>query len=128
MKLETKYGVLEGTVEEFRELLEGNNLDYFSGEAECSWREENKSGYYIVNKDNARCLLNSGRHVPKGLVLKHVFVDRYIDTIGTEYILHESDLDGYNMSWVDGKFKSFKDRIILLVQREEYKVVKEDIY
>lgn len=145
MKLETKYGVLEGTVEEFKELLEGKNLKYFKGkvtlaytlnprrykvvcEEEEAEREVVKSGYYIVNKDDARCLINSGRHVPKGLVLKHVFVDRYIDTIGTEYILHESDLDGYNMSWVDGKFKSFKDKKLLLVQKEEYKVVKEDIY
>ena len=41
MRLETRYGVLEGTVEEFRELLEDKvDLSYFSGEADCSWIEE----------------------------------------------------------------------------------------
>ncbi len=35
MKLETKYGVLEGTVDEFRELLEDKvDLSFFSGEAD----------------------------------------------------------------------------------------------
>lgn len=131
MKLETKYGVLYGTVEEFRELLEDKkDLSYFSGEADCSWiEEENKSGYYIVNNDNARCLIGSGRHVPKGLVLNHVIGDRYVDTTGTDYLLDDKDLDDYNKSWVDGKFKSFKDKGLLLIQKEDkYKVVKEDIY
>lgn len=129
MKLETKYGVLEGTVKEFKELLEGEkDLDFFSGEVEGKWKEEDKSGYYIVNKADVRCALNSGRHVPKGLILEHMFLDGYVDTMGNHYILHDEDLDDYNMSWVDGKFKSFKDKKLLLVQKEEYKVVKEDIY
>ena len=132
MRLETKYGVLEGTVEEFRELLEDKkDLNYFSGEADCSWiEEENKSGYYIVNNDNARCALNSGRHVPKGLILEHLIGDSYVDTMGNHYILHDEDLDDYNKTWVEGKFKSFKDENILLIQKEEdkYKVAKEDIY
>ena len=131
MRLETKYGVLEGTVEEFRELLEDKvDLSYFSGEADCSWiEEENKSGYYIVNNDNARCLIGSGRHVPKGLVLNHVIGYRYADTTGTDYLLDDKDLDDYNKSWVDDKFKSFKDKGLLLIQKEDkYKVVKEDIY
>ena len=132
MRLETKYGVLEGTVEEFRELLEDKkDLNYFSGEADCSWvEEENKSGYYIVNNDDARCALNSGRHVPKGLILEHLIGDSYVDTMGNHYILHDEDLDDYNKTWVEGKFKSFKDENILLIQKEEdkYKVAKEDIY
>lgn len=131
MRLETKYGVLEGTVEEFRELLEDKvDLSYFSGEADCSWiEEENKSGYYIVNNDDARCLIGSGRHVPKGLVLNHVIGYRYADTTGTDYLLDDKDLDDYNKTWVDDKFKSFKDKGLLLIQKEDkYKVVKEDIY
>lgn len=131
MRLETKYGVLEGTVEEFRELLEDKvDLSYFSGEADCSWiEEENKSGYYIVNNDDARCLIGSGRHVPKGLVLNHVIGYRYADTTGTDYLLDDKDLDVCNKTWVDDKFKSFKDRGLLLIQKEDkYKVVKEDIY
>lgn len=131
MRLETKYGVLEGTVEEFRELLEDKvDLSYFSGEADCSWiEEENKSGYYIVNNDDARCLIGSGRHVPKGLVLNHVIGYRYVDTTGTDYLLDDKDLDVCNKTWVDDKFKSFKDKGLLLIQKEDkYKVVKEDIY
>lgn len=131
MRLETKYGVLEGTVEEFRELLEDKvDLSYFSGEADCSWiEEENKSGYYIVNNDDARCLIGSGRHVPKGLVLNHVIGYRYADTTGTDYLLDDKDLDVCNKTWVDDKFKSFKDKGLLLIQKEDkYKVVKEDIY
>ena len=131
MRLETKYGVLEGTVEEFRELLEDKvDLSYFSGEADCSWiEEENKSGYYIVNNDDARCLIGSGRHVPKGLVLNHVIGYRYADTAGTDYLLDDKDLDVCNKTWVDDKFKSFKDKGLLLIQKEDkYKVVKEDIY
>ncbi len=118
MRLETKYGVLEGTVEEFRELIEGEvDLSYLSGEADCSWLEEDKSGYYIVNNDNARCHLNSGRHVPKGLILNHVIGDRYADTTGTDYLLYGKDLDDYNKSWVDDKFKLFKDKGLLLIQK-----------
>lgn len=129
MRLETKYGVLEGTVEEFRELLEDKvDLSYLSGEADCSWVEENKSGYYIVNNDNARCALNSGRHVPKGLILEHLIGDGYVDTMGNHYILHDEDLDDYNKTWVEGKFNMYKDNDWLLVQKEEYKVVKEDKY
>ena len=129
MRLETKYGVLEGTVEEFRELIEGKvDLSYLSGEADCSWLEEDKSGYYIVNNDNAVCLIGSGRHVPKGLVLNHVIGYRYADTTGTDYLLDDKDLDVYNKSWVDDKFKSFKDKGLLLIQKDKYKVAKEDIY
>lgn len=129
MKLETKYGVLEGTVEEFRELLEDKkDLSYFSGEADCSWiEEENKSGYYIVNKDTIEDI--SGVRIPKGLVLKHLIGDRYVDTTGNKYLLDDKDLDDYNKTWVDDKFKSFKDKGLLLIQKEDkYKVAKEDIY
>ncbi|ANT44866.1 hypothetical protein HOR18_gp203 [Staphylococcus phage vB_SscM-1] len=131
MKLETKYGVLEGTVEEFKELLEGKkDLSYFSGEAE----EDIKPTYKIVNKDTID--YNSGVRIFKGIVLEHTSRDwyttksMYTDTVGNLYELHESDLDDYNMSWVDAKFKSFKDKDLLLIQKEEdkYKVVKEDIY
>ena len=111
MKLETKYGVLEGTVEEFKELLEGK--------VNRSWLFTSK-GYKIVNKDT--------EDAPKGTVLKHIITNQYEDTLGMVYIIHDELLDDYNMSWIDGKFKSFKDRKILLVQKEEYKVVKEDIY
>ena len=128
MRLETKYGVLEGTVEEFRELIEGKkDLSYLSGEADCSWIEEDKSGYYVVNKDMTEDI--SGVHIPKGLVLKHLIGDRYEDTTGNKYLLDDKDLDVYNKSWVDDKFKLFKDKGLLLIQKEDkYKVVKEDIY
>ena len=127
MRLETKYGVLEGTVEEFRELLEDKvDLSYFSGEADCSWLEEDKSGYYVVNKDMTEDI--SGVHIPKGLVLKHLVGDRYEDTTGNKYLIDDKDLDDYNKTWVDDKFKLFKDKGLLLIQKEEYKVVKEDIY
>lgn len=125
MKLETKYGVLEGTVEEFRELLEDKvDLSYFSA-------KEVEAGkvYKIVNNDNARCALNSGRHVPKGLILEHMFMDGYVDTMGNHYTLHDEDLDDYNMSWVEVKFNMYKDNDWVLIQKEDkYKVVKEDIY
>ena len=130
MKLETKYGVLEGTVEEFRELLEDKvDLSYFSGEADCSWiEEENKSGYYIVNNDNARCALNSGRHVPKGLILEHLIGDSYVDTMGNHYILHDEDLDVCNDNHIEESFKNSKRRGTLLKHNYKYKVAKEDIY
>lgn len=111
MKLETKYGVLEGTVEEFKELLEGK--------VNRSWLFTSK-GYKIVNKDT--------EDVPKGTVLKHIIANQYEDTLGEVYIVHDELLDDYNMSWVEGKFKSFKDIKLLLIQKEEYKVVKEDLY
>ena len=57
-----------------------------------------------------------------------MFGVKYVDTIGIHYILDDADLDGYNMPWVDGKFKSFKDKKLLLTQKEEYKVVTEDLY
>ena len=128
MRLETKYGVLEGTVEEFRELLEGKvDLSYLSGEADCSWiEEENKSGYYVVNKDMTEDI--SGVHIPKGLVLKHLIGDRYEDTTGNKYLIDDKDLDVCNKSWVEVKFNMYKDNDWLLIQKEEYKVVKEDIY
>lgn len=128
MKLETKYGVLEGTVDEFRELLEGKvDLSYFSGEADCSWiEEENKSGYYIVNNDTIEDI--SGVQIPKGLVLKHLIGDRYVDTTGNKYLIDDKDLDDYNKTWVEVKFNMYKDNDWLLVQKEEYKVVKEDKY
>lgn len=129
MKLETKYGVLEGTVEEFRELLEDKvDLSYFSGEADCSWLEEDKSGYYIVNNDNARCALNSGRHVPKGLILEHLIGDSYVDTMGNHYILHDEDLDVCNDNHIEESFKNSKRRGTLLKHNYKYKVAKEDIY
>lgn len=127
MKLETKYGVLEGTVDEFRELLEDKkDLSYFSGEADCSWIEEDKSGYCIVNKDTIEDI--SGVRIPKGLVLKHLIGDRYVDTAGNKYLIDDKDLDDYNKTWVEVKFNMYKDNDWLLVQKEEYKVVKEDIY
>ena len=127
MRLETKYGVLEGTVEEFRKLIEGKvGLSYLPGEEDCSWlEEEDKSGYYIVNKDNARCHMNSGRHVPKGLVLKHVIGYRYVDTTGTDYLLYDKDLDVCNVNHIEESFKNSKRLGTLLKQgittREETK-------
>ncbi|WBF82260.1 hypothetical protein [Mammaliicoccus virus vB_MscM-PMS2] len=207
MKLETKYGVLEGTVEEFRELLEGKrDLSYFSGKVDryteptykvvnkdtidylsgkdiskgtvlehtsrdwyttkniytdtlgklyelhandiddcndVSMRDLFKSSkergtllkqgvnnptYKIVNEDNVVCFLDLNKKLPKGLVLKHIKEDAYEDTLGVRYLLYDRYLDDYNGSWVDGKFKSFKDKKILLIQKEEYKVVKENIH
>lgn len=208
MKLETKYGVLEGTVEEFKELLNGEkDLSYFLGKVdrytEPTYKVVNKdtvdylSGnviskgtvlehtsrdwyttkdvyfdtlgnlynlnenvlddcndisigdlfkgskergtllkqgvnnptYRIVNKDNVVCFLDLNKKLPKGLVLEHKGEDAYEDTLGVRYLLYDRYLDDYDMSWVDSKFKSFKDKKLLLIQKEEeYKVVKEDIY
>ncbi|XWX32583.1 hypothetical protein LCFBJUUZ_CDS0124 [Staphylococcus phage PG-2021_76] len=125
MKLETKYGMLEGTVEEFKELLEEKDLSFFSGKIE----KEAGKVYKIVNKEDARCHVNSGRHIPKGLILKHVFIDRYVDTIGNTYMMSDEDLDDYNKSWVEVKFNMYKKNDWLLVQKEgKYKVVEENIY
>lgn len=128
MRLETKYGVLEGTVEEFRELLEGKvDLSYFSGEADCSWiEEENKSGYYVVNKDMTEDI--SGVHIPKGLVLKHLIGDRYVDTTGNKYLIDDKDLDVCNDNHIEESFKNSKRRGTLLKHNYKYKVAKEDIY
>lgn len=127
MKLETKYGVLEGTVEEFRELIEGKvDLSYLSGEADCSWLEEDKSGYYIVNKDMTEDI--SGVHIPKGLVLKHLIGDRYVDTTGNKYLIDDKDLDVCNDNHIEESFKNSKRRGTLLKHNYKYKVAKEDIY
>lgn len=78
MKLETKYGVLEGTVGEFKELLEGNvNRSQLS----------TNNGYKIVNKDINELKLT------KGTVVKHIIANQYEDTLGRMYILHDNDLD-----------------------------------
>lgn len=127
MRLETKYGVLEGTVEEFRELIEGKvDLSYLSGEADCSWLEEDKSGYYIVNKDMTEDI--SGVHIPKGLVLKHLIGDRYVDTTGNKYLIDDKDLDVCNDNHIEESFKNSKRRGTLLKHNYKYKVAKEDIY
>ena len=127
MRLETRYGVLEGTVEEFRELIEGKvDLSYFSGEADCSWLEEDKSGYYIVNKDMTEDI--SGVHIPKGLVLKHLIGDRYVDTTGNKYLIDDKDLDVCNDNHIEESFKNSKRRGTLLKHNYKYKVAKEDIY
>ena len=121
MKLETKYGVLEGTVEEFRELLEGEkDLSYFSGKVEGKCRKEDKSEYYIVNNDSARCYVYPERHIPKGLVLKHKvlkgYSNFYTDTMGTDYMLDDEDLDDYTLPGIEGRFNSFKEDGIILVK------------
>ena len=128
MRLETKYGVLEGTVEEFRELLEDKvDLSYLSGEADCSWiEEENKSGYYIVNNDTIEDI--SGVCIPKGLVLKHLVGDRYEDTTGNKYLIDDKDLDVCNDNHIEESFKNSKSRGTLLKHNYKYKVAKEDIY
>lgn len=128
MRLETRYGVLEGTVEEFRELIEGKvDLSYFSGEADCSWiEEENKSGYYVVNKDMTEDI--SGVHIPKGLVLKHLVGDRYEDTTGNKYLIDDKDLDVCNDNHIEESFKNSKRRGTLLKHNYKFKVAKEDIY
>ena len=127
MRLETKYGVLEGTVEEFRELIEGKvDLNYFSGEADCSWIEEDKSGYYVVNKDMTEDI--SGVHIPKGLVLKHLVGDRYEDTTGNKYLIDDKDLDVCNDNHIEESFKNSKRRGTLLKHNYKFKVAKEDIY
>ena len=128
MRLETKYGVLEGTVEEFRELIEDKkDLSYLSGEADCSWlEEENKSGYYIVNKDMTEDI--SGVCIPKGLVLKHLVGDRYEDTTGNKYLIDDKDLDVCNDNHIEESFKNSKRRGTLLKHNYKYKVAKEDIY
>lgn len=129
MRLETKYGVLEGTVEEFRELLEDKvDLSYFSGEADCSWiEEEDKSGYYVVNKDMTEDI--SGEHIPKGLVLKHLVGDRYEDTTGNKYLIDAKDLDVCNDNHIEESFKNSKSRGTLLKQgitKPEYYIVNND--
>lgn len=127
MRLETKYGVLEGTVEEFRELIEGKvDLSYFSGEADCSWLEEDKSGYYVVNNDMTEDI--SGVHIPKGLVLKHLVGDRYEDTTGNKYLIDDKDLDVCNDNHIEESFKNSKRRGTLLKHNYKFKVAKEDIY
>ena len=127
MRLETRYGVLEGTVEEFRELLEDKvDLSYFSGEADCSWLEEDKSGYYVVNKDMTEDI--SGVHIPKGLVLKHLVGDRYEDTTGNKYLIDDKDLDVCNDNHIEESFKNSKRRGTLLKHNYKFKVAKEDIY
>lgn len=127
MRLETKYGVLEGTVEEFRELIEGKvDLSYFSGEADCSWVEEDKSGYYVVNNDTIEDI--SGVRIPKGLVLKHLIGDRYVDTTGNKYLIDDKDLDVCNDNHIEESFKNSKRRGTLLKHNYKYKVAKEDIY
>lgn len=78
MKLETKYGVLEGTVEEFKELLEGK--------VNRSWLFTSK-GYKIVNKDIDSLKLT------KGTVIKHVIANQYENTLGEMYIVHDNDVD-----------------------------------
>lgn len=130
MKLETKYGVLEGTVEEFRELLEGEkDLSFFSGKVD----RYTEPTYKVVNKDTVDAI--SGVRVPKGLVLEHASRDwyttrdAYTDTLGNLYMLSPKDLEDYNMPGIDERFKSLRGET-LLIQKEEdkYKVVKEDLY
>lgn len=128
MRLETNYGVIEGTVEEFKELLEDKvDLSYFSGEAGCSWvEEEDKSGYYTINKDTIDGI--SGIRIPKGLVLKHLIGDRYVDTTGNKYLIGDKDLDECIGNHIEESFKNSKSRGTLLKHKNEFKVAKEDIY
>ena len=78
MKLETKYGVLEGTVEEFKELLEGNVTKH---------RLSTNKGYKVVSKEIDELKLT------KGTVVKHIIANQYENTLGILYILHDNDLD-----------------------------------
>lgn len=113
MKLETKYGVLEGTVEEFRELLKGK--------VSRSWSFPSK-GYKVVNKD-------IGGTLTKGTVLKHIIAKTYEDTSGNQYILHDNELDDCNDNHIEESFKNSKRRGTLLKHKgDKYKVAKEDFY
>lgn len=78
MKLETEYGVLEGTVKEFKELLDGK--------VDRSWLLTSK-GYKIVNKDIDSLKLT------KGTVIKHIIANQYEDTLGQMHIIYDNDLD-----------------------------------
>lgn len=78
MKLETEYGVLEGTVKEFKELLDGK--------IDRSWLLTSK-GYKIVNKDIDSLKLT------KGTLVKHVIANQYEDTLGQMNIIYDNDLD-----------------------------------
>ena len=116
MRLETKYGVLEGTVEEFKNLL--------GGKVNRSWSFPSK-GYKVVNKDIEGKL-------PKGTVLKHIIANSYEDTKGNQYIVHDNDLDDCNDNHIEGSFKNSK-RLGTILKKvikdidEEYKIVAKDL-
>lgn len=116
MKLETKYGVLEGTVDEFRELLEGKLGRLYKLPFK---------GYKVVNKDIRGTL-------PKGTVLKHIIANNYEDTTGNQYIVHDNDLDDCNDNHIEGSFKNSKKLGTILKKvikdiDEEYKIVAKDL-
>ncbi|XWX33463.1 hypothetical protein KQUDLBSD_CDS0191 [Staphylococcus phage PG-2021_40] len=115
MKLETKYGTLEGTVEEFKELLEGKL---------GKWYRLPTKGYKVANKDIEGTLI-------KGTVLKHIIANNYEDTTGNQYIVHDNDLDDCNDNHIKSQFNNSK-RLGTLLRKEittkNYKVVKEDLF
>lgn len=117
MKLETKYGTLEGTVEEFRELLEGKLGKLY--------RLPFK-GYKVVNKDIDNTL-------PKGTVLKHIIANNYEDSIGNQYIVHDNVLDDCNNNHIEDNFNNSKKLGTILKKvikdiDEEYKIVAKDLF
>ena len=116
MRLETKYGVIEGTVEEFKELLEGKLGKLYKLPFK---------GYKVVNKD-------IGGTLTKGTVLKHIIANNYEDTTGNQYIVHDNDLDDCNDNHIEGTFKNSKKLGTILKKvikdiDEEYKVVAKDL-
>lgn len=100
MRLETKYGVLEGTVEEFKELLGGKLGKLYKLPFK---------GYKVVNKD-------IGGTLTKGTVLKHIIAYNYEDTLGNQYILHDNDLDDCNDNHMEDSFNNSKRLGTLLKQ------------
>lgn len=112
MKLETKYGTLEGTVEEFRELLRT--------EIKEPTKENDDKGYKVVKEDTT-CSRIGSKVLLKGQVLRHITRDLWEDTLGEQYIVPDYKLVDYNASWVEDKFNRYKDKGHLLLQIDSFK-------
>lgn len=109
MKLETKYGVLEGTVEEFKELL--------GTEIKEPTKENDDKGYGVVKEDTT-CSRIGSKVLLKGQVLRHITRDLWEDTLGEQYIVPDYKLVDYNASWIEDKFTMFKYENRLLIQAD----------
>lgn len=111
MKLETKYGIIEGTVEEFRELLEGNSkdidsmilsdkrlylpddFDWFNSkdyEPKKDTESEPNTPSYMIAPEAVKGVFGK-TIVKRGTVIRLFRVDEqgsfvYVDTLGTRYL------------------------------------------
>ena len=114
MKLETKYGVLEGTVEEFKELLDDKDLSFFSA------KEVEEETKYKVVKEDIYSYYNSNIILAKGIVLLKNEYGTYEDTLGQIYSLAtntiENKLLDFDLDGVDSFFEEHHSR------RELFKV------